>query len=86
MSEVILTIDGIDPLDLYGENNNKLNLLKKAYPAVQITSRGNQLKLIGEKKGTEEVKSKLEIMVKMILDKHDFSTQVVEDLQKSRIN
>lgn len=80
MSEVILTIDGIDPLDLYGENNNKLNLLKKAYPEVQITSRGNQLKLKGEKKGTEEVKSKLEIMVKMIQDKHDFSTQVVEDL------
>ena len=80
MSEVILTISGIDPLDLYGENNNKLNLLKRAYPGVQITSRGNQVKLKGEKKGTEEVKSKIEIMVRMIQDKHDFSNQVVEDL------
>ena len=80
MSEVILTIEGIDPLELYGENNAKLNLIKKAYPEVQITSRGNQVKLKGEKKGTEAVKSKLEIMVKMIQDKHDFSTQIVEDL------
>ncbi len=80
MSEVILTIEGIDPLELYGENNTKLNLIKKAYPDVQITSRGNQVKLKGEKKGTEAVKSKLEIMVRMIQDKHDFSTQVVEDL------
>jgi phosphate starvation-inducible PhoH-like protein len=80
LSEVILTIEGIDPLELYGENNAKLNLIKKAYPEVQITSRGNQVKLKGEKKGTEAVKSKLEIMVKMIQDKHDFSTQVVEDL------
>jgi phosphate starvation-inducible PhoH-like protein len=80
LSEVILTIDGIDPLELYGENNAKLNLIKRAYPDVQITSRGNQVKLKGEKKGMEAVKSKLEIMVKMIQDRHDFSTQVVEDL------
>jgi phosphate starvation-inducible PhoH-like protein len=80
LSELILTIEGIDPLELYGENNAKLNLIKKAYPDVHITSRGNQLKLKGEKKGTEEVKSKLEIMVRMIQDRHDFSTQIVEDL------
>lgn len=80
MSEIILTIEGIDPLDLYGENNAKLNLLKKAYPEIQITSRGNQVKLKGDKKGTDEVKTKLEIMIRMIQEKHDFSTQVVEDL------
>ena len=56
MSEIILTIEGIDPLDLLGENNSKINLIKKAYPDVQITSRGNQVKLKGEKKGTEAVK------------------------------
>ncbi|MGB4959122.1 MAG: PhoH family protein, partial [Saprospiraceae bacterium] len=83
MSELILTIDGIDPLELYGENNTKLNLIKKAYPDVQITSRGNQVKLKGEKKGTEMVKSKLEIMVKMIQGRHDFSHQVIEDLLQS---
>ena len=83
MSEIILTIDGIDPLELYGENNSKLNLIKRAYPDVQITSRGNQVKIKGEKKGTEDVKLKLEIMVRMIQDRHDFSTQVVEDLLAS---
>lgn len=80
MSELILTIDGIDPLILYGENNNKLNLIKKAFPDIQITSRGNQLKLKGNKVSIEEVKSKLEIMVRMVQERHDFSTQVVEDL------
>ncbi|MBK9255547.1 MAG: PhoH family protein [Saprospiraceae bacterium] len=80
MSDVILTFEGIDPLELYGENNAKLNLLKKAFPDVQITSRGNQVKLKGEKKGTQDVKSKLELMVKMLKDKHDLSTQAVEDL------
>lgn len=80
MSEVILTIEGIDPLELYGENNSKINLLKKAYPDVQITPRGNQVKIKGEKKVTEDVMTKLEIMVKMIQDRHDFTTQMVEDI------
>jgi phosphate starvation-inducible protein PhoH and related proteins len=80
LSEVILTIDSIDPIDLFGEQNSKINLLKKAYPAVQITPRGNQIKLKGEKKHIDEVKNKIEIMVKMISEKHDFSTQLVEDI------
>lgn len=80
MSEIILTIDTIDPLDLYGANNSKINLLKKAYPSVQITPRGNQIKLKGDKRLTDEVKSKIEIMIKMISDKHDFSDQLVEDI------
>jgi len=80
LSEVILTIEGIDPLELYGENNSKINLLKKAYPDVQITPRGNQVKIKGEKKVTEDVMTKLEIMVKMIQDRHDFTTQIVEDI------
>ena len=83
MSEVILTFDSIDPLELYGANNAKLNLIKKAYPSIQITSRGNQVKIKGDKKGTEEVKLKLEIMAKMINEKHDLSSQVVEDLLQS---
>jgi len=83
LSEIILTIEGVDPLALYGENNSKLNLVRKAYPEVQITSRGNQIKLKGEKKGTEQVKSKIELMVRMLQEKHDVSSQMVEDLLQS---
>ena len=46
MSEIILTVDGIDPVELYGENNVKLNLLRKAFPEITITSRGNSVKLV----------------------------------------
>lgn len=80
MSEVIITIEGIDPLELYGENNGKLNLIKKAFPDVQITSRGSQIKLKGDKKNLDAVKAKLELMVNMIRERHDVSFQTVEDL------
>ena len=80
MSEIILTIDGVDLVELYGEKNSKLNLLRKAYPDVTITSRGNNLKIAGEKKDTQNAKSKLEIMVRMLKEHKELTTQTVEDL------
>ena len=83
MSDIILTIDGIDPIELYGENNSKIALLKRAYPNVQITSRGNQIKIKGDKKQTMDVKTKVEAMVNMIREKHELSSQMIEDLLSS---
>ncbi len=80
MSEIILTVDGIDPVELYGENNVKLNLLRKAFPEIIITSRGNQLRLEGEKKSTQKAKSKFELMVRLLKEYRELPVQMVEDL------
>ena len=80
MSEIILTIDGVDPLDLYGRNNSKLNLLKKAFPDVTITSRGHNLKLSGERKDTQKVKARIESMVNLLKQNVDLTEQSVMDL------
>lgn len=82
MSEIILKVDGIDPIELYGQNNVKLNLLRKAFPEINITSRGNSLKLTGEKKLTQKAKSKFEMMVRLLKEHEELSVQVVEDLLK----
>lgn len=80
MSEIILTIDGVDPLDLYGRNNSKLNLLKKAFPDVTITSRGQNLKLSGERKDTQKAKARIESMVNMLKQNIDLTERSVMDL------
>jgi len=80
LSEIILTIDGVDPLDLYGQNNSKLNLLKKAFPDVTITSRGHNLKLAGERKDTQKAKARIESMVNMLKQNIDLTEQSVMDL------
>ena len=81
MSEIILTIDGVDLVTLFGENNAKLNLVRKAFPDVTITSRGANLKIKGEKTtDTQSVKDKIEMMVKMLRDHKELSLQVVEDM------
>lgn len=80
MSEIILTVEGVDPVELYGENNSKLNLIKKAFPDVQFVSRGNSLKLSGEKKETQKAKDKFELMVRWLKDNHELSHHSVEDI------
>ncbi|MFN0014149.1 MAG: PhoH family protein [Saprospiraceae bacterium] len=80
MSEIILTVEGIDPVELYGENNAKLNLLRKAFPDVTITSRGNSLKLAGDKKHTQPAKARFEMMVRYLREHQELPAQTVEDL------
>lgn len=80
MSEIILSIDGVDPVELYGEKNVKLNLIRQAFPEVTITSRGNNIKLSGEKKNTQRVKDKFEMMVRMLKAHQDLSVETVKDM------
>lgn len=80
MSEIILTIEGVDPVELYGENNAKLNLLRRAFPDVSITARGENLKLVGEKKYAQAAKGKFEQMIRLLKQKKELSTQMIEEL------
>ncbi len=80
MSEIILTVDDIDHLELYGENNTKLNLLRKAYPDAVITGRGNSLRISGEKKDAQNAKSRFEMMVRYLREHGELPVQTVEDL------
>ena len=58
LSEIVLTLEDLDPVELYGRNNVKLNLLKEAFPEVLITSRGHHLRLVGEKSRLSEPKER----------------------------
>ncbi len=82
LSEIILTVEGVDPVELFGEKDVKLNLLRKAFPDVTITSRGNHLKIAGEKKDTQKAKSKFELMVRLLKEHHELPVQTVEDVLK----
>ena len=80
MSEIILQINDVDPVELFGEQNVKLNLLADAFPEVTITSRGTNVKLTGEKKFTQKAKDKLEMMVRLLKEHEELPVQTVQDL------
>lgn len=82
MSEIILSVDGVDLVALYGENNVKLNLLREVFPDVVITSRGQSLKITGDKKQAQKAKAKLELMVRLLDEHKELPLQMVKALLK----
>ncbi|MBP8726067.1 MAG: PhoH family protein [Saprospiraceae bacterium] len=79
-SEIILTVENLDPVELFGENNSKLNLIRRSYPDATITSRGSLIKISGKKKDTQAVKEKMETMVRWLRERKELPVQTVEDL------
>ena len=79
-SEIVLTIEELDPLELFGLNNSKLNLFRKAFPEVVVTSRGNQIKLSGKKKLAQAAKDKFELMVRILKEKKELPMHTLEEL------
>ncbi|HAM97689.1 MAG TPA: phosphate starvation-inducible protein PhoH [Marinilabiliales bacterium] len=59
MPEKILHIEAIDPIELLGINNSKLEILKRAFPKLQLIARGHEIKIIGEEHGITEFEEKL---------------------------
>lgn len=80
MSEIVLNVDGVDLVDLFGENNAKLNLIRDAFPEVKIVARGSQIKMLGEKKYTQRLKGTIELMIRTLKEFDELSIQTVKDL------
>ncbi len=75
-----MTVEGVDYRELYGENDVKLDLLRKAFPDVSITARGSNLRLLGEKKYTQRAKAKFEAMVRVVREQDCLSIQTLHRL------
>ena len=48
MTEKIISIDSIDPVEIYGVNDVKLNVIKKFFPKLKLIARGYSIKVLGE--------------------------------------
>ncbi len=47
MTEAIINLETVNPIEFFGINNSKFDILKKRFPLLKILSRGSQIKLSG---------------------------------------
>jgi phosphate starvation-inducible PhoH-like protein len=80
LSEIVLTIAGIDPVELYGQQNSKLNIIKAAFPALNFNSRGEKLRITGEKKDSQKAKAKIEQLVNIIRKEDELKVEKLRDV------
>ena len=63
MSEKSIDLEGINPIDIYGPNNNTLSYIIDFFPKIKCVARGNILKLIGDDQSIQEFEKKFKIML-----------------------
>jgi len=63
MFEKLILLEGVDPLEFYGVNNSKIDLIKAFFPKLKIVSRDNQLIIHGDKKESFAFEQKLQLLL-----------------------
>jgi len=66
LTETIINLETVNPLEFFGVNNGKLDILKKKFPLLKILSRGTQVKLSGSPEQIENAKEKIELIIQYL--------------------
>ncbi len=74
MTETIINLETVNPIEFFGVNNGKLDILKKKFPLLKILSRGTQVKLSGSPEQIENAKEKITLIVSY-LEKNGHMTE-----------
>jgi len=80
LSEIQLTLENLDPRIFFGEKSVHLNIIRQFFPDVVISSRGDTIKIKGEKQETQIVKDVFEKMMNALIATGALTAQTVEDI------
>lgn len=79
MIEKRISVGNIDPIDFYGINNSKFNLLKEYFPKLKITARGDELIIQGEIGDIEILSNKITALLEHY---HRYNMLTVANLKR----
>jgi phosphate starvation-inducible PhoH-like protein len=63
LTETIINLETVNPIEFFGVNNGKLDILKKKFPLLKILSRGTQIKLSGAPEQIEGAREKIDLIL-----------------------
>jgi phosphate starvation-inducible protein PhoH and related proteins len=66
LTEQIINLETVNPIEFFGVNNNKFDILKKKFPLLKILSRGSLIKITGKPEDVEAAKEKIELIVQYL--------------------
>lgn len=80
MSERIFEIGSINPIDLFGTNDSKLNIIRKYFPKLKIIARGTSMKVMGESEVIDHFEKKMDEMVNHFNQYGRLTVSNIEDI------
>ena len=63
MTEKIIAIDSINPLEIFGVNDTNLHLLKSHFPKLKVIARGTEIKVIGNEEQIDDFERKFSLLI-----------------------
>lgn len=80
MTDTIINLETINPIEFFGVNNRKLDILKKKFPRLKILSRGTQIKLTGAPEQIANAKEKIGLAVQYLERNGQMSDNYLEQI------
>lgn len=80
MTETIISLDTLNPIEFFGVNNKKLDLLRKKFPLLRILSRGTQIKLSGAPEQVTNASEKINLIISYMERNGDMSENYFEQI------
>lgn len=81
-----ILLEGIDPLEFFGVNNSKINLIKKLFPKIKITARGNSLFVQGEEKELTLFEKKFALILDHYFQYNILTDEIIHEILTSGIS
>lgn len=75
-----ITLEAIDPIELYGAGNKILEEFCSYFPSLKVVARGNQLRLEGKPEQIEEFNIRLEELIERKRGKMNLTVYDVDDI------
>jgi len=66
LTEAIINLETVNPIEFFGVNNSKFDILKRKFPLLKILSRGSQIKLSGQPEEVASAQGRISQVVKYL--------------------
>jgi phosphate starvation-inducible PhoH-like protein len=66
LTETIINLETVNPIEFFGINNSKFDILKRKFPLLKILSRGSQVKLSGQPDEVATAQGKISQVIKYL--------------------
>jgi phosphate starvation-inducible protein PhoH and related proteins len=63
VSEKVIVLESVEPVEIYGVNDVKLNIIKKHFGKLKIIARGYSIKVLGEESEIKNFEKKLNLLI-----------------------
>jgi phosphate starvation-inducible PhoH-like protein len=88
LTEAIINLETVNPIEFFGVNNGKFELLKRKFPLLKLLSRGTQIKITGQPDEVANAQAKISQIIQYLernghLSENYFSRILGDDDQEA---